>query len=246
MTYFWQSLSRFQNHSLPRQVTRSPRARSMVLRFRKPSLTFVLRTPFSPVLKLIKLRTTQRVMGHIASGKKEGAKILFGGERLGTEGYFIKPTMFTDTTPDMKIMQEEIFGPVGAFIKFKTEEGKSSFCRSLQVLLSNFDLSASIFAEVIKAANNTPFGLGCHIFSENISRAIRVTQEMEAGTVWVSHREVYTTFTDSTCLSQVNCASVPEIAIPIGRYKQSGIGRDFGEYALDTFVTILVDCVDIY
>lgn len=65
-------------------------------------------------------------MGYIDSGKKEGAKVHIGGERHGTTGYFIQPTIFTDTTPDMKITREEIFGPVAAIIKFKTEAGASS------------------------------------------------------------------------------------------------------------------------
>lgn len=64
----------------------------------------------------------QRIMGYIDSGKKQGATVHLGGERHGTEGYFISPTIFTDTKPDMKIVQEEIFGPVGVVIKFVDEE----------------------------------------------------------------------------------------------------------------------------
>jgi len=103
----------------------------------------------------------QRVMGYIEAGKKAGATVHIGGERHGTEGYFVKPTIFTDTTPDMKIVQEEIFGPVAAIIKFKTEE------------------------EVIEKANDTQYGLACHIFTENVSRAIRVAHALEAGSAWV-------------------------------------------------------------
>lgn len=62
-----------------------------------------------------------RIMEYINHGKKEGATVAFGGERHGTEGYFIQPTVFTDVTPDMKIAQEEIFGPVIAVTKFKDE-----------------------------------------------------------------------------------------------------------------------------
>lgn len=68
---------------------------------------------------------SQRVMGYIASGKEEGATLHFGGERHGTKGYFIQPTIFTNCKPDMKIMKEEIFGPVAAVIQFKDEEGAS-------------------------------------------------------------------------------------------------------------------------
>lgn len=69
-------------------------------------------------------------MGYINSGKQDGAKVHIGGERHEGEGYFIKPTIFTDVKPDMKIMQEEIFGPVCSVVKFKTEEG-SSCCHGL-------------------------------------------------------------------------------------------------------------------
>lgn len=64
-------------------------------------------------------------MGYISSGKADGAKVHIGGEGFGEqEGYFIKPTIFVDAKPTMKIMQEEIFGPVCAVVKFKTEEGE--------------------------------------------------------------------------------------------------------------------------
>ena len=62
-------------------------------------------------------------MGYVESGKADGAKVHIGGERHGTEGYFIQPTIFTNTRPDMKIVSEEIFGPVGVVIKFDNEEG---------------------------------------------------------------------------------------------------------------------------
>ncbi|KAF5311392.1 hypothetical protein D9758_018971 [Tetrapyrgos nigripes] len=103
-----------------------------------------------------------RVMSYIDSGKSDGATVQTGGERHGTEGYFIKPTIFTECKPEMKIVQEEIFGPVATVIKFKTEE------------------------EVIKMANNTTYGLACGVFTENGSRALRVAHALEAGTAWVN------------------------------------------------------------
>lgn len=62
-------------------------------------------------------------MGYIDSGKKAGATVICGGERFGNEGYFVQPTVFTNATADMKIVKEEIFGPVGVVIKFKDEAG---------------------------------------------------------------------------------------------------------------------------
>jgi aldehyde dehydrogenase (NAD+) len=137
-----------------------------------------------------------RVMGYIDSGKEAGATVHHGGERHGDEGYFIKPTIFTDVHPDMKIVKEEIFGPVAAIIKFKDE------------------------AEVVEMANNTIYGLAAHIFTENVSRSIRVAHALEAGTVWV------------------NCSQTVERGVPFGGYKQSGIGRELGEYALETYTQV--------
>ena len=66
-------------------------------------------------------------MGYIDSGKADGATVHLGGGRAGTEGYFIQPTIFTDVKSEMKIVREEIFGPVGVVIKFKDEEGERVF-----------------------------------------------------------------------------------------------------------------------
>ncbi|KAJ7087940.1 aldehyde dehydrogenase [Mycena belliarum] len=137
-----------------------------------------------------------RIMGYIESGKESGATVHLGGARHGTEGFFIQPTIFTDCTPDMKIVKEEIFGPVAAILKFKTEE------------------------EVIEAANATVYGLSSCIFSENISRALRVAHAIESGSAFV------------------NSAQTVESSVPFGGFKQSGIGREHGEYALATYTQV--------
>lgn len=90
-------------------------------------------------------------MGYIKAGKDEGATVHTGGDRFGSEGYFINPTIFTDTTPDMKIVKEEIFGPVGVVIKFEDEDGMYSrkpwiFCPVPHIV---FHL------DVIRQANDT-------------------------------------------------------------------------------------------
>ncbi|KAJ7602882.1 aldehyde dehydrogenase [Roridomyces roridus] len=137
-----------------------------------------------------------RIMGYIDSGKSEGATVHTGGERHGTEGFFIKPTIFTDVHPEMKIVKEEIFGPVAVVLKFKTEE------------------------EVIEAANATTYGLSCCIFTENISRGIRVAHALENGSAFI------------------NSAQLVDHGVPFGGYKQSGIGREHGEYALSTYTQV--------
>lgn len=154
---------------------------------------FVKGTQHGPQVSQVQF---DRVMGYINSGKQDGATVHVGGARHGQEGYFIQPTIFTDTKPDMKIVKEEIFGPVAAVIKFQTEE------------------------EVIETANNTTYGLGCNVFSENISRALRVAHALEAGSAWV------------------NCAQATEVSVPFGGYKQSGIGRELGEYALANYTQV--------
>ncbi|KAE9403861.1 aldehyde dehydrogenase [Gymnopus androsaceus JB14] len=138
-----------------------------------------------------------RVMGYIDSAKADGANAFIGGERHSlSEGFFIEPTIFSDCTPAMKIVQEEVFGPVAAVIKFKTEE------------------------EVIEMANDSNYGLACAIFTENVSRAIRVSNALEAGQAWV------------------NCSVTTEHNVPFGGYKQSGIGRELGAYAIDTYTQV--------
>ncbi|KAF5346533.1 hypothetical protein D9756_010088 [Leucocoprinus leucothites] len=138
----------------------------------------------------------ERVMEYIESGTSEGAKVHTGGGRFGEEGYFIKPTVFVDAKPSMKIMREEIFGPVCCIVKFKTEE------------------------EVIEWANDTAYGLAANILTENSARAIRMANSVEAGSIYV------------------NCAMDGGIGAPFGGYKQSGIGREMGEAALDTYTQV--------
>jgi aldehyde dehydrogenase (NAD+) len=137
-----------------------------------------------------------RIMEYIDSGKKEGATVFAGGERFGSEGYFITPTIFTDVKPDMKIVQEEIFGPVGVVIKFKD------------------------IADVVTQANDTVYGLAAAIFTQNINRAIETGHALKAGTVWI------------------NCINHIEPSIPFGGFKQSGIGRELGEYALANYTNV--------
>ena len=101
-------------------------------------------------------------MGYIESGKQQGATVHYGGEQHGDVGYWIKPTIFTDTTPDMKIVQEEIFGPVGVLIKFTDED------------------------DVLRQANDTVYGLAACVFTRNMTKGIETAQRLQAGTVWVN------------------------------------------------------------
>lgn len=113
----------------------------------------------------------KKILKYIEIGKQEGAKVATGGERFiegdAKNGYFMKPTLLTDVTNDMRVAREEIFGPVGVVIKFKTEE------------------------EVIAMANDSDYGLGGGVFTTNLNRAIRVARGIRTGRVWVN---TYNTF----------------------------------------------------
>lgn len=108
------------------------------------------------------------VLEHLATAKRQGAKVACGGGvPQGLDGWFIEPTIFTDVDPDMDIAQKEVFGPVLAVLKFRTEE------------------------EAIELANNTKFGLAAGIWSQNVHRCHRVARQLRAGTIWVNTYRAY-------------------------------------------------------
>lgn len=104
----------------------------------------------------------QKILGLIESGKKEGAKVEIGGNRIGNEGYFVEPTVFSNVTDDMRIAKEEIFGPVQQIMKFKTME------------------------EVLRRANDTTYGLAAGVVTKDLNTAITFANGVQAGTVWVN------------------------------------------------------------
>ncbi|GBP23962.1 Retinal dehydrogenase 1 [Eumeta japonica] len=104
-----------------------------------------------------------KVLGYIEKGKAEGAKLLTGGQRIGTTGYYLEPAVFADVTDDMTIAKEEIFGPVQSIMKFETLD------------------------EVIDRANDTNYGLAAGIFTTNVQTALQFSNLVEAGTVWVNN-----------------------------------------------------------
>jgi len=136
-----------------------------------------------------------KVMGYVEHGKSE-ARLVCGGRRLNCKGFWVEPTIFADVTDDMKIAKEEIFGPVMSVLKFKCAD------------------------EVIRRANNTPYGLGAGVVTNDIATAHRVSQKLRAGTVYV------------------NCYDVFDAAAPFGGFKQSGIGRELGEYGLKAYTEV--------
>jgi aldehyde dehydrogenase (NAD+) len=126
--------------------------------------------PFSPDTTQgpqVSQEQCDRIMGYIESGKKEGARLLTGGNRLGSKGYFIEPTVFADVKDEMKIAREEIFGPVMNILRFKDVD------------------------EVIQRGNNTFYGLAAAVWTKDVTKAFRLTNALRAGTVWVNCYDVF-------------------------------------------------------
>jgi len=109
----------------------------------------------------------RRVTGYLESGKEDGATAVTGGGRFGDRGYFVEPTVLTNTHPSMKIVREEIFGPVVVAAPF-----------------SDLD-------EIAAAANDTEYGLGAGIWTKDISKAHALAKKIRAGTVWINCYNVF-------------------------------------------------------
>jgi len=137
-----------------------------------------------------------KILDLIDSGVKEGAKLACGGKRVGEKGYFIAPTVFADVKDNMRIAKEEIFGPVQQILKFKTLE------------------------EVIERANDTSYGLGSGVITNNINTALTFAQAVQAGSVWV------------------NCYDATMPQTPFGGFKMSGQGRELGEDGLHEYLEV--------
>lgn len=151
-------------------------------------------TNFGP---LVSFSHMDKVLSYIESGKQQGAKVLIGGERVTTasmaQGAYVQPTVFTDCHDDMKIVQEEIFGPVMSILAYDTIE------------------------EAIQRANNTNFGLAAGVVTQNISQAHQIIHQLEAGICWIN------TWGESPA------------EMPVGGYKQSGVGRENGISTLNHY-----------
>ncbi len=150
--------------------------------------------PATEVGPLISDEHFTKVTSYFETAKVDGATIAAGGEVVGNEGYFVRPTLFTNATNDMRIAQEEIFGPVLTSIPFATED------------------------EALQIANDTPYGLTGYVWTNDLTRALRFTDKLEAGMIWV------------------NSENVRHLPTPFGGVKASGIGRDGGDWSFEFYM----------
>lgn len=154
-------------------------------------------TNFGP---LVSFAHMESVLGYIAKGKEQGARLLCGGQRLMdgafAQGAYVAPTVFSDCTDEMTIVREEIFGPVMSILTYDTEE------------------------EVIRRANDTDYGLAAGLVTRDLNRAHRVIHQLEAGICWI------------------NAWGESAAEMPVGGYKQSGVGRENGITSLNNYTRI--------
>ena len=153
--------------------------------------------PLDPATEIGPLVTQEhydKVTSYFDIAKEDGATVAAGGVKVGDEGYFVRPTLFTNSTNKMRIAQEEIFGPVLTSIPFSTEE------------------------EALSMANDTDYGLTGYVWTNDLTRALRFTQALEAGMIWV------------------NSENVRHLPTPFGGVKASGIGRDGGDWSFEFYM----------
>jgi aldehyde dehydrogenase (NAD+) len=163
--------------------------------------------PFDPATTaapLINARQVERVMGYIEAGKTEG-RLVAGGDRPGGDlavGNFVNPTLFADVPNTASIAQEEIFGPVLAMLPFRDE------------------------ADAIRLANETSYGLGASVQTNDVKRALRVAKAVRAGSFGING---YTVMPNA----------------PFGGFQQSGLGREGGRAGIEEFTELKTVCISL-
>lgn len=150
--------------------------------------------PATEIGPLISDEHFAKVTSYFGTARSEGATIAAGGQSIGDNGFFVEPTLFTNATNDMRIAREEIFGPVLTSIPFDTED------------------------DALRLANDTDYGLTGYLWTNDLTRALRFTDALEAGMIWV------------------NSENVRHLPTPFGGVKSSGIGRDGGDWSFEFYM----------
>jgi aminomuconate-semialdehyde/2-hydroxymuconate-6-semialdehyde dehydrogenase len=179
-----------------------PRYDEFVRRFKDKVSQLKLGDPLEPGIDqgaIVSKMQLEKVKYYVDLARQEGGKIELGGQaplppnERCREGYFFPPTVITNLPVSCRVNREEIFGPVITITPFQSEE------------------------EVIRYANDVEYGLSSSVWTQNLSRAHRVAEQINSGTVWI------------------NCWLVRDLRVPFGGMKQSGVGREGGEEALRFF-----------
>lgn len=164
------------------------------------------RSPETHLGPLISTAQLDRVSQYIEAGHQAGATLLLGGDRPqvagGEGGYYINPTIFQDVQPGMRIAQEEIFGPVLSVLTFANED------------------------EAVRIANDVAYGLAATVWTNDLSRALRMAERLEAGIIWT------------------NCPHYLQLNVPYEGHKQSGLGEDLGLESMTTFTKLKVNYIN--
>jgi 5-carboxymethyl-2-hydroxymuconic-semialdehyde dehydrogenase len=150
--------------------------------------------PATEIGPLIHKTHFDKVTSYFDVARQDGATIAAGGERVGDKGYFVRPTLFAGATQDMRIANEEIFGPVLTALTFENEE------------------------QALEIANAVEYGLTGYVWTNDLTRALRFTDKLEAGMIWV------------------NSENVRHLPTPFGGVKASGIGRDGGDWSFEFYM----------
>ncbi|KGR79983.1 aldehyde dehydrogenase [Ureibacillus manganicus] len=179
--------------------------------FKAAAAALVVGDPQNPTTNMgpvVSKEHYEKVTSYLDIAREENSTLIYGGKRpelpdyLNT-GYYLEPTIYLQENPNARICQEEIFGPIVTIIPFDTEE------------------------EALSIANATDYGLNGIVWTENLTRAHRISHKVRAGTIWV------------------NCWFVRDLRAPFGGFKKSGVGREGGHHSLEFFTEAKNICINL-
>lgn len=157
--------------------------------------------PAAQINPLVSRKQQRSVLDHIARAGQQGARIVCGGQDVGGNGFYVQPTVLADVTMQMAVARDEVFGPVLAVLPFDEDD------------------------EAIEMANDSEYGLGASLWTNDLSKAMNLVPRIESGTVWV------------------NAHVLLDPSMPFGGVKQSGMGREFGRAVVEAYTEIKSVCI---